>query len=181
MGSYNCLSPGRCQAIIWTNAELLLIGSLGTNFSEILIEIQILSFMKMNLIMSSGKQRPFCLGLNVLIVTSVVCIMKDELHEVWRRRPFGLIQFSRPIGLFLYVVWLNKGMGDGKQTSRFYDAMIVKLIFHSVSLTILRPTIINKRVWDVQFKCFILLWIEVSSLKLCLLCFSVSLSQVSVN
>ena len=34
-GSDIGLSPGRRQAIIWTNAGLLLIGSLGTNFSEI--------------------------------------------------------------------------------------------------------------------------------------------------
>ena len=40
IGSYNGLSPDRRQAIIWTNAGLLLIGPLGTNFSEILIEIQ---------------------------------------------------------------------------------------------------------------------------------------------
>ena len=39
IGSDNGLSPGRRQAIIWTNAGLLLIGPLGTNFSEILIEI----------------------------------------------------------------------------------------------------------------------------------------------
>ena len=39
IGSDNVLSPDRCQAIIWTNAWLLLIGPLGTNFSEILIEI----------------------------------------------------------------------------------------------------------------------------------------------
>ena len=32
----NGLSPGRRQAIIWTNAGLLLIGPLGTNFNEIL-------------------------------------------------------------------------------------------------------------------------------------------------
>ena len=38
IGSDNGLSPGRRQAIIWTNAGLLLIGPLGTNFSEILIE-----------------------------------------------------------------------------------------------------------------------------------------------
>ena len=38
IGSYNGLSPGRRQAIIWTNAELLFIGPLGTKFSEILIE-----------------------------------------------------------------------------------------------------------------------------------------------
>ena len=41
IGSNNGLSPGRRQAIIWTNARILLIGPLGTNFSEILIEIYI--------------------------------------------------------------------------------------------------------------------------------------------
>ena len=39
IGSDNGLSPGRRQAIIWTNTGILLIGPLGTNFSEILIEI----------------------------------------------------------------------------------------------------------------------------------------------
>ena len=39
IGSDNGLSPGRRQAIIITNAEMLLIGPLRTNFSEILIEI----------------------------------------------------------------------------------------------------------------------------------------------
>ena len=34
--SDNGLSPDRSQAIIWTNAGILLIGPLGTNFSEIL-------------------------------------------------------------------------------------------------------------------------------------------------
>ena len=66
IGSDNGLSPGRRQAIIWTNAEILLIGPLGTKFSEILIEIHTFSFKKMFLNMSSGKCRPFCLGLNVL-------------------------------------------------------------------------------------------------------------------
>ena len=37
IGSDNGLSPGRCQAIIWTNAGILLIGPLGTHLSEILI------------------------------------------------------------------------------------------------------------------------------------------------
>ena len=66
IGSDNGLSPGRCQAIIWTNAGILLIGPLGTNFNEILIGIQTFSFKKMHLKMSSAKWRPFCLGLNVL-------------------------------------------------------------------------------------------------------------------
>ena len=66
--SDNGLSPGRRQAIIWTNAGILLIWQLGTNFSEISFEIHTFSFKKMQLKMSSGKWRPFCLGLNVLKV-----------------------------------------------------------------------------------------------------------------
>ena len=61
-GSDNGLSLERRQAIIWTNAGILLIGPLGTNFSEILIEILIFSFKKMCLKVSSVKKRPFCLG-----------------------------------------------------------------------------------------------------------------------
>ena len=64
--SDNGLSPGRHQAIIWANAEILLIGPLGTNFNEISIKIHTFSFKKICLKMSSGKWRPFCLGLNVL-------------------------------------------------------------------------------------------------------------------
>ena len=67
-GSDNGLSPKRRQAIIWTNAGILLIGPLGTNFSEILSDIHTFSFKKMRLKMSSGKWRPFCLGLNVLML-----------------------------------------------------------------------------------------------------------------
>ena len=48
IGSDNFLSPGRCQAIIWTNAGILLIGPLGTKFNEILIEIHTFSFKKMH-------------------------------------------------------------------------------------------------------------------------------------
>ena len=68
IGSDNGLSPERRQAIIWTNAEILLIGPLGTNFSEILIEIQTFSLKKIHLKMSSAKCCSFRLGLNVLIL-----------------------------------------------------------------------------------------------------------------
>ena len=67
IGSDNGLSPDRRQAIIWTNDGILLIRPLGTNFSEILIEILTFSFKKMRLKVSSAKWRPFCLGLNVLM------------------------------------------------------------------------------------------------------------------
>ena len=66
IGSDNGLSPGRRQAIIWNNTGILSIGLLGTNFSEILIEILTFSFKKIRLKVSSAKRRPFCLGLNVL-------------------------------------------------------------------------------------------------------------------
>ena len=66
IGSDSGLSPGRRQAIIWTSAGIVLIGSLGTNFSEIVIEIITFSFKKMRLKVSSAKWRPCCLGLNVL-------------------------------------------------------------------------------------------------------------------
>ena len=83
IGSDNGLSPGRRQAIIRTNDGILLIGPLGTIFSEILIRIQIFSFKKMRLKMSSGKWRPSCLCLNVLTgtwlshVTSMTCWLKS--------------------------------------------------------------------------------------------------------
>ena len=59
IGSDNGFSPGRGQAIIKTNASMLLIWHLGTNVSEILIEINTYSFKKMQLKMSSGKWRPY--------------------------------------------------------------------------------------------------------------------------
>ena len=42
IGSDNGFSPGRRQAIIWTSAGILLIGSFGIHLSEILIEINLL-------------------------------------------------------------------------------------------------------------------------------------------
>ena len=78
IGSDNGLSPGRRQAIIWTNAGILLIGPLGTNFSEFLIVIHTCSFNKMHLKMSSAKWRPFCPGLNVL--KKITPIFRDPFY-----------------------------------------------------------------------------------------------------
>ena len=71
INSDNGLSPGRRQAILRTNAEILLIGPLGTKFSEILIAIHTFPLKRKHLKMSSAKWQPFCLGLNVLKVTGV--------------------------------------------------------------------------------------------------------------
>ena len=83
IGSDNGLSPGRRQAIIWTNAGILLNGPLGTNFSEMLIEIHAFSFKKIHLKMSSGKWRPFCLGLNELTDDKLLSIFSCL---TWGRR-----------------------------------------------------------------------------------------------
>ena len=66
IGSDNGLSPGRRQAIIWTNAGILLIWPLGTNFNEIFIGNSNIFIQENALEMLSAKWRPFCLGLNVL-------------------------------------------------------------------------------------------------------------------
>ena len=66
IGSDNGLSPRRRQAIISTNDGILSIGTLGTNFSEIFIEIQIFSFKKICLKLLSAKFCPFRLSLSVL-------------------------------------------------------------------------------------------------------------------
>ena len=84
IGSDNGLSPGQRQAIIWVNAGVLLIGPLGTNFSEISIEIYTFSFKKMHFKMSSWKWRPFCLCLNVLIAPNHYldrCKYIDQYHR----------------------------------------------------------------------------------------------------
>ena len=66
INSDNGLSPHRRQAIIWTDAGILLIPPLGTKFSEILIKIHTFSFKKMHLKTLSAKWRPFCVDFNVL-------------------------------------------------------------------------------------------------------------------
>ena len=74
IGSDYGLLPVWRQAIIWTNAEMMLIETLGTNFSEILIEIQTFSFKKIYLKVSSSKWCSLCLGLNVLMGLKVVIL-----------------------------------------------------------------------------------------------------------
>ena len=97
LGSDNGLSPDRRQAIIWTNVGILLIGPLGANFSEILIEILTFSSDKMRSKVLSAKRRPFCLCLNVLswllLVPSVSCCV--DLVPLW-----GMVLLSMQLALF---------------------------------------------------------------------------------
>ena len=63
--SDNGLWPVQCQAIILISAGMLLIGLLATNFSEILMKIQQISYKKMfdNIICKKGNhiQASMCL------------------------------------------------------------------------------------------------------------------------
>ena len=82
IGSDNGLSPVWHQAIICTNVGILSIGPLETNFSEMLrSKIQIFSFKKMHLKMSSGKWWPFYLSLNLLrpILQEVFKILLNKM------------------------------------------------------------------------------------------------------
>ena len=82
IGSDNCLSPGRCQAIIWTSAGILMVGSSGTNFGEIaVIEIQIFSFKKIRLKIPFVICQPFCLILNVLNYNTLTMLKFDP--DAW--------------------------------------------------------------------------------------------------
>ena len=97
--SDNGLSPDRRQAIIWTNSGLLLIGPLGTNFSEIYIEILTFSLKKMCLKVSSAKRRPFCLGLNVLRDHEGY---RSNMYIQWDK--YHLIVLFSPITLRAYII-----------------------------------------------------------------------------
>ena len=108
IGSDNGLSPGRRQAIIWTNAGIFLIGPLGTNFSEILIGIQTFSFRKMHLKISSAKWRPFCLGRNGIVKFGDTRDLSNGLHVnvdvMWPqpRIPYPSMQWWLGLRLYFY-------------------------------------------------------------------------------
>ena len=75
IGSDNGLSPFRHQAIILTNAGLLSIGTLGTNFSEVFIKIQKCSFTKLHPKITSAKWLP---------VISWPCVIQGHAYgSVW--------------------------------------------------------------------------------------------------
>ena len=80
------MSPGRRQAIIWTNDGILIIGHLGTKLNEILIEMPTFSFKKIHLKRLAGKWLPFYLVPNVL--KSHISI---PLSDVWQELTSSLL------------------------------------------------------------------------------------------
>ena len=124
IGSDNGLSPGRRQAIIWTNAGILLIGPWGTNFSDILIGIRAFSFKKIHLKMSSAKWRPFCLGLNVLTrwLSTTAMAIGALCHTTWGSIDIILFHRDSPVsltGFTLILAWISNHI-----PSKLWDEII---------------------------------------------------------
>ena len=82
IGSENGLSPDRRQAIIWTNAVILIIGRLGTNFYEILSEIHTFSFIwKCRLKMALVLSRSQCV--NSICRMTMACVNGKKWTSTW--------------------------------------------------------------------------------------------------
>ena len=105
--SDNGLSPGWRQAIILTNAMILLIGPLGTNFSEILIEIPA-SSLKNAFKNVVWKIAVILLGLNVLTHRDLVKLIyvNELLHYCFRFAPISLQASTWTNGK--YFPWQSK-------------------------------------------------------------------------
>ena len=90
IGSDNGLLSGQRQAIICNNAGILLIGTLGTNFSGVLSKIHTFSSKKVHLKMTSVKCQPFCLGLNVFTLLVLECSTRTGSIS-WLLMPWLLV------------------------------------------------------------------------------------------
>ena len=115
IGSDNGLSPDRRQAIVWTNAGILLIGPLGTNFSEVLIGIQTFSFKKMHMKISSAKMaailpRPQCVKIWSQLISKpdvrYSAIPDSKVHganmgPIWGRQDPG----GPHVGAMNFAIW----------------------------------------------------------------------------
>ena len=119
--SDNGLSPGRRQAIIWTNTGILLNEPLGTNLSEILIEIRTFSFKKMRLKVSSAKWRPFCLGLNVLTQWSL-----NTMGKTFHRWHFKMNFLKGNFSISIPISWKFVPKGSVNNKSK----MVVVMAWH---------------------------------------------------
>ena len=121
IGSDNGSSPGRRQAIIWTNAWILLIWPLGTKFSEIIIKLHTFSYMKMHLKLSSAEWRWFRLGLHDLINTT------GGTCAVWCCLLTNCLLYGGP----LYVnAWLSRPSSRCSRSLPWSHRMIVILCSH---------------------------------------------------
>ena len=127
-GSDNALSPGRCPAIIWTNAGILFIGPLGTKFSEILIEIYTFPFKKNVLENVVCEMASICLGLNMLILVVRTHIRQDYLIGTVVVMPLSSNQRSNSKVYSKWLTWINYDVSitkEGKANHWLYSVVII--------------------------------------------------------
>ena len=111
IGSDNGLSPDRRQAIIWTNAVIFSIWPLGTNFSEISIEMHTFSFKKMHWKMSSTKWWPFCLSLKLLKLLPHLPVANELIFKLLRIT--RILEHQDPFylnGSTLSLAWISNNI-----------------------------------------------------------------------
>ena len=137
IGSDNGLSPGRRQAIIYTNAGILLIQTLGKYFSEILSEISTFSFKKMHWKMVAILSHPQCVKWLGTCATP-----SHHINQCWlssfRETLFSLISLFVFLALllrpwsrlrtethhlrsnFVVFIWINSAFFSGERGEMHY-------------------------------------------------------------
>ena len=105
----NGLSPGRRQAIIWTNARILSIGPLGINVSESLIEIIRFSFKKM-LLKMSAKWRLFRRGTEF-----TVSFAQTDRYFILQKHNSSRYQIDKAVKPYIKVNFYNFGWQTDRQ------------------------------------------------------------------
>ena len=128
IGSDNSLSPRWCQAIIWTNAGVLLIRTLGTNFSEILSDL------------SSAERRPSERDTGTMC--KYRCFLSSFIDALCRVRNKIMYALSwRTVSpltrvLFLYLfpsLLLNSGNRHNKTPHEHWNSSSLEYIHYSLS------------------------------------------------
>ena len=111
--------------------EYCLTGTLGTNLSEILSEINTFSFTKMHLKMTSAKWRPFCPALNVLSKLHSCCIftfwanwVNNVLRPFQLRSIYMITQRQRCHG----IVSTSDNSSSGQTCKIIHTQLYLKLI-----------------------------------------------------
>ena len=147
IGSDNGLSPGRHQAIIWTNAGILSIGPLGTNFGEILIEINAFSFKKMHLKnvckMASILSRPQCIHFAPFLMLPCVHLLSFSLSS--RCSGMMSVQWAtrgRRLG------WRSKSERTPVQLNKLREAGSFEWREASLWVTVLQQVVFVKVLWN---------------------------------
>ena len=120
IGSDNGLSPGRRQAIMWTNAGILLIGPSGTNLSEISSEIYTFlteenAFENVVWKMAAILSRPQC-------VNERKRVWKYRLHWQWRSQCVSAPAMDP-------LLWERLGVKYGRDITRVHR-LTLQFVWH---------------------------------------------------